>query len=75
MLIDAIVLIVVAASIVVGGWMTYTLLPATLVMLRSGSAMRVSQGLLLPMCLRVVLALLILVLLVLAGVPTPWGAF
>lgn len=75
MLIDAVVLIVVAAAIFVVGWITYTLVPATLAMLRSGSAVRMSQGLILPLCMLVTLAPLVLVLLVLAGMPTPWGAF
>ena len=72
---DAVVLIVVSAAILVVGWMTYSLAPATLAMLRSGSAVRVSQGLLLPLCMVSLLAVLVLLLLVLAGVRTPWGSF
>lgn len=72
---DAVVLIVVSAAMLVVGWMTSSLGPATLAMLRSGSAVRVSQGLLLALCMVTVLAVLLLLLLVLAGVRTPWGAF
>lgn len=75
MLIDAIVLVVVAAAILVVGWISYTLIAPTVAMFRSGSTVRVSQAVVLPLCMLIILALLILLLLVLVGVPTPWGAF